>query len=42
MPRSSLRRPEIGHQFGGDNQLIVVADVVHGLEDVALDDAHIE
>ena len=37
-----LRRPEIGHHLGEQNQLIVPAEIIHGREDVTLDDAHVE
>ena len=36
------RRPKIWDHLGKDDQLVVAADPVHGLEDVAVHDAHLQ
>ena len=37
-----LRRPEIRDHLGEQDQLIVPPQIIHGREDVTLDDAHVE
>ena len=34
--------PEIGYHLGEHNQLIILPQIGHGLEDVTLDDAHVK